>query len=120
MTKTVSITEAKARLSELIEEMANGTEEIIICRRGTPVARLTKGYQQLEQKPWPSPDEMEKLLEGADTLEEIKARLKKAGLHHPLIEVAGIAKDDPTWDDYTSTIRRNRKRHDALAKRRGK
>ncbi len=42
MAKTVSITEAKARLSELIDEVANGTEEIVICRRGTPVARRTK------------------------------------------------------------------------------
>ncbi len=75
MAKTVSITEAKAHLSELIEEVVDGTEEIVICRRGTPVARLTKSNQQPQTKPWPSREEMEELLKGADTLEEIKARL---------------------------------------------
>jgi prevent-host-death family protein len=109
MTKTVSITEAKTHLSELIEEIENGANEILICRRGTPVARLTKSPPLPQTKPWPSPEEMAKLLDGADTLEEIKARLKKAGLRHPLIEVAGISKDDPTWDEYQRTLRRIRK-----------
>lgn len=36
----VSIAEAKARLSEIIDKAAHG-EEIIITRRGTPVARVT-------------------------------------------------------------------------------
>jgi len=35
----VSITEAKIRLEELIDRAIKG-EEIIICRRGKPVARL--------------------------------------------------------------------------------
>jgi prevent-host-death family protein len=109
MTKTVSITEAKAHLSELIGEIENGASEIIICRRGTPVARLTKSPPPRQTKPWPSPEEMAKLLDGADTIEEMKARLKKAGLHHPLLEVAGMFKDDPTWDEYQRTLRRIRK-----------
>ncbi|MBI1925220.1 type II toxin-antitoxin system prevent-host-death family antitoxin [Candidatus Poribacteria bacterium] len=109
MAKIVSIMEAKEHLEELIGEMKNDTEEIIISQCGTPVAQLTPIPQQPQQKPWPSPEEIAQLLEGADTLEEIKARLKKAGLHHPLIEVAGIFKDDPTWDDYMRTLRRIRK-----------
>jgi len=109
MTKTVSITEAKAHLSELIEDIENGAKEIIICRRGTPVARLTKSHRRPKQKPWPNPEEMAKLLDGADTLEEIKARLKKAGLHRPILDVAGISKDDPTWDEYMRTFRHIRK-----------
>jgi prevent-host-death family protein len=105
MAKTVSITEARERLSELIAEIENGTEEIVICRRGAPVARLTGSNHPSQSKPWPSPEEMNALLEGADTLEEIKARLKEAGLHRPILEVAGISKDDPTWDDYMRTLR---------------
>ena len=37
--KTVSVREAKTRLSRLIEAAAGG-EEIVIARRGKPVARL--------------------------------------------------------------------------------
>ena len=108
MAKTVSITEAREGLSKIIAEIENGTDEIVICRRGKPVARLTQANHQVEEKPWPDPEEMEELLVGADTLEEIKARLKNAGLHHPLIDVAGISQDDPTWDDYMHTLRRIR------------
>ena len=110
MEKIVSITEVKEHLEELIGEMKNDTEGIVICQCGTPVAQLTKIAQQPQQKPWPSPEEIAQLLEGADTLEEIKARLKKAGLHRPILEVAGISKDDPTWDDYMRTLRRIRKK----------
>jgi prevent-host-death family protein len=109
MTKTVNITEARAHLSELIDDIENGASEIIICRRGTPVARLTKSPRRAKPKPWPSPEEMARLLDGADTIEEMKARLKTAGLHHPLLEVAGMFKDDPTWDEYQRRLRRVRK-----------
>jgi prevent-host-death family protein len=36
---SVSLADAKARLSELVERAANG-EEVVITRRGKPVARL--------------------------------------------------------------------------------
>ena len=40
MTKRVSATQAKARLSELAAEVAHGGEQIIIERRGRPWAAL--------------------------------------------------------------------------------
>jgi prevent-host-death family protein len=39
MGKTVSIYDAKSRLSQLVDEAANG-REVIIARNGRPVARL--------------------------------------------------------------------------------
>jgi len=38
--KTLKFHEAKARLSELIEQVGNG-EEVVILRYGKPVAKLT-------------------------------------------------------------------------------
>lgn len=49
--KTVNIHEAKTTLSALLVEVAAGMD-IVIARRGTPVARLTS-YQ--EEKPAPRP-----------------------------------------------------------------
>ena len=40
MTTEVGIFEAKTRLSELVEQVANGGDEVAITRRGKPVARL--------------------------------------------------------------------------------
>ncbi|MEJ5221686.1 MAG: type II toxin-antitoxin system prevent-host-death family antitoxin [Tepidiforma sp.] len=48
MPRIVSITEAKTRLSELIDAVARG-EEVVIARRGRPVAAL---------RPAPSPEEI--------------------------------------------------------------
>jgi len=39
MTKTVNVAEAKAGLSRLLDEAANGLE-VVIARAGKPVARL--------------------------------------------------------------------------------
>jgi prevent-host-death family protein len=39
MSKTVNIYDAKARLSQLVDEAANG-QEVVIARNGRPVARL--------------------------------------------------------------------------------
>jgi len=39
--KTVSICEAKTRLSQLVEEAASG-RDVVIARAGRPVARLTR------------------------------------------------------------------------------
>lgn len=48
MPRIVSITEAKTHLSELIDAVARG-EEVVIARRGRPVAAL---------RPAPSPEEI--------------------------------------------------------------
>ena len=42
MTKRVTATHAKARLSELAAEVAHGGEQVIIERRGRPWAALVK------------------------------------------------------------------------------
>jgi prevent-host-death family protein len=39
--KTVSVSEAKAKLSALLKRVARG-ETVLICSRGHPVARLTR------------------------------------------------------------------------------
>jgi len=106
MAKTVSITEAREHLSELITEIENGTEEIIISRRGTPVARLIQSNHQSESNPWPSQEEMNALLEGADTLEEIKARLKKAGFRQSKFASRSSRKSKCARGGITASARR--------------
>lgn len=44
--KTVSLAQAKARLSEIIDKVEAG-EEIVITRRGRPVAQLTSAKRPL-------------------------------------------------------------------------
>jgi len=39
---TVTMDEARARLSELVEALQQPDEEVMICRDGKPVAELTK------------------------------------------------------------------------------
>jgi prevent-host-death family protein len=43
----ISIAEAKAHLSELIEQVSNG-EEVTITKRGKPVAKLTPVARKLK------------------------------------------------------------------------
>jgi prevent-host-death family protein len=40
MTIEVGVFEAKTRLSELVEQVASGGEDVLITRRGRPAARL--------------------------------------------------------------------------------
>jgi prevent-host-death family protein len=40
MSMTVGLFDAKTRLSELVEQVANGGDDILITRRGKAVARL--------------------------------------------------------------------------------
>ena len=40
MTTEVGIFEAKTRLSELVDQVASNGDEIVITKRGRPVARL--------------------------------------------------------------------------------
>ena len=41
MSTTLNITEARARFSEIVDQVSRG-EEIIITRMGRPIARLTR------------------------------------------------------------------------------
>ncbi len=50
---TVSVAEAKAHLSELLNQVEAG-EEIVITRRGLPVARLAPEKKPLKSLPLPS------------------------------------------------------------------
>ncbi len=50
---TVSVAEAKAHLSELLNQVEAG-EEIVITRRGQPVARLAPERRPLNPLPLPS------------------------------------------------------------------
>ncbi|CAN5775407.1 MAG: type II toxin-antitoxin system Phd/YefM family antitoxin [Ilumatobacteraceae bacterium] len=52
MTKTVNVHEAKTELSKLLVEVEAG-EDVVIARRGTPVARLVK-YERKQRAPWGS------------------------------------------------------------------
>ena len=49
MTMTVNVHEAKTELSKLLAAVEAG-EEVVIARRGTPVARLVK-YERPQQRP---------------------------------------------------------------------
>jgi len=40
-TESVNIYEAKTKLSQLVDKAASG-EEVIVCRNGKPVARITR------------------------------------------------------------------------------
>ena len=51
--RTVSVAEAKAHLSELLNQVEAG-EEIVITRRGQPVARLAPEKKPLKPLPLPS------------------------------------------------------------------
>lgn len=50
---TVSVAEAKAHLSELLNQVEAG-EEIVITRRGQPIARLAPERKSLNPLPLPS------------------------------------------------------------------
>lgn len=50
---TVSVAEAKAHLSELLNQVEAG-EEIVITRRGQPIARLAPERKPLNALPLPS------------------------------------------------------------------
>ncbi len=50
---SVSVAEAKAHLSELLNQVEAG-EEIVITRRGQPVARLASEKKALKPLPLPS------------------------------------------------------------------
>lgn len=52
MTTTVNVHEAKTELSRLLVAVEAG-EDVVIARRGKPVARLVK-YESLRRAPWGS------------------------------------------------------------------
>jgi antitoxin (DNA-binding transcriptional repressor) of toxin-antitoxin stability system len=53
--ETISVADAKAHLSELLTKVEAG-EEIIITRRGQPVARLERIMRPKKPSPFPSLD----------------------------------------------------------------
>jgi prevent-host-death family protein len=53
MGRTVSLAQAKAHLSELLDQVEAG-EELVITRRGQPVARLTPERRRKKGAPLPS------------------------------------------------------------------
>lgn len=51
-TRTISITEAKANLLRLVTEISESGEEILITRRGRPVATLTPMSPPPDMRDW--------------------------------------------------------------------
>jgi prevent-host-death family protein len=77
--KTLSLSEAKAKLSGLIEDVERRDEEIVITRNGTPVAVLVSAE---EYESWKETlairadrDLMREIKTGLATLKARKARL---------------------------------------------
>ena len=52
MTKTVNVHDAKTHLSKLLEDVERG-EEVIIARRGKPVAKIVR-FERKQRAPWGS------------------------------------------------------------------
>jgi prevent-host-death family protein len=72
--KSVNITEAKARFSELVEQVVNG-EEIIITKMNKPVVKLTAYKPESKNKRLNYFNEQIKLADDFDSWEEIEAKL---------------------------------------------
>jgi prevent-host-death family protein len=62
----VSVAEAKAHLSELLDRVEQG-EEIVITRRGKPVAKVSGVQRKLEPIDW---DEIDRIRESMPFQEE--------------------------------------------------
>lgn len=62
----VSVAEAKARLSELLDRVERG-EELVITRRGKPVAKLSGVKRKLEPIDW---EEIDRIRESMPLQEE--------------------------------------------------
>ena len=62
----VGVAEAKARLSELLDRVERG-EEVVITRRGKPVARVSGVARKLEPIDW---DEIDRIRESMPFQEE--------------------------------------------------
>jgi prevent-host-death family protein len=72
---SVTIPEAKSRLIELIDQV-NAGEEVVILRRGMPIARLMPGtakHRLTQHSVGPSQtDEHDTLLGGLDSLDDTR------------------------------------------------
>lgn len=51
-TRTISITEAKANLLKLVTEIGESGDEVVITRRGRPVATLTPAGPPTDMRGW--------------------------------------------------------------------
>ena len=98
-TRTVTITEAKANLLKLVTEIGESGDEVVITRRGTPVARLTTVIDRhplhgalilpddlselfSADEEWPDPVEKYERIERAlreDTAKRARLRKRRAG-----------------------------------------
>ena len=95
--RTIKATEFKAKCLRLMDEVSNGGGEIVITKRGVPVARLTP-YQD---KPAPSRKKRPKTLFGIHKdrypwLQEVNEALKR-GEHMKIVWVTepGLLGDEP-------------------------
>ena len=74
MTKHVAITDAEARLNDLVAEVESTGDEIVLTRNGAPVARLLRAEHQA-QSTEVSPEQLERRRTAASKLQEIARRL---------------------------------------------
>lgn len=89
--QTVNVAEAKKHLSELLGRVAYGKEQIIITKRGKPMARLVPAEGEtkhvVEAKGW--------LDEGDEFFETIDFIIRNRTTHVPRIPVAGAEDEIP-------------------------
>lgn len=83
MAKTIPLSEARARLSELMDELENRHEHVVITRKGRPVAVLVPSAE------YDAMEETLEILHDEDLLEALREseRDVKAGRLHALDDV---------------------------------
>ena len=85
MTKHVAITDAEARLKDLVAEVESTGDEIVLTRNGAPVARLLRAEHQA-QSAEVSPEQLERRRAAASKLQEIARRLNVGATHSEIKE----------------------------------
>ena len=85
MTKHVAITDAEARLNDLVAEVESTGDEIVLTRNGAPVARLLRAEHQA-QSAEVSPEQLERRRTAASKLQEIARRLNVGATHSEIKE----------------------------------
>ena len=83
MAKTIPLSEARARLSELMDELEARHEHVVITRKGRPVAVLVPSSE------YDAMEETLEILHDEDVLEALRESQKdvKAGRVHSLEDV---------------------------------
>lgn len=89
--QTVNVADAKKHLSELLGRVAYGREQIVITKRGKPMARLVPAEKETkhlaEAKGW--------LDEGDEFFEAIEGIIRDRTTHVPRILTAGAEDEVP-------------------------